>query len=197
VKRDGPQSELTVMFDKETRAPNLRFTAAESLVDQVEKAVAKDSTAAARVVGTVFAPEGKEGRCTVEIEEVRLLAEDGTVKSSLKPFPSAQIAKAPAAKAETPAAPVDSPAVPVTVEKPAEPAASSLPPMPVLIAGGVALVLAGIGVGVLVSRRGRLKGRPFPPPSSVSHASSVLDTPLPGASTSEPVKKGASRRVRF
>jgi hypothetical protein len=195
VKRDGPQSELTIMFDKETRAPNLRFTAAESLVDQVEKAVGKDGPpAAARVVGTVFAPEGKDGRCNLEIEEVRLLGEDGTVKSSLKPLVAPTPPKVVIEKAESPASPAEKAAAVSTAEKPAEPT-GSMPPLPVLIASGVALILAGVGVGVLVARRGRVKARPFPPPAS--HASSVHDTPLPGASASEPVKKEASRRVRF
>ena len=194
VKRDGPLPELAVMFDKKTKVANLRFTAPASLADQVEKTVGKDAPPVpARVVGTVFAPDGADPRCVVEIQEVRLLGEDGTETASLKPLATATGAAAPTQKAESPApASGQSPAA----AEPTGPApAGDFPMMPLAIAGGVTLMLLGAGAGVLLARRGRA---PTPLPVARHVPAPPADTPPPGAaSPHDSGKRETARRVRF
>jgi len=194
VKRTGTDVELTVLFDKQTRAANLRFVAPASLADQVEKAVAKDGPPApVRVVGTVFAPDGADRRCVLEVEEVRLLGEDGAVTASLKPVATAP-APPPASPGKT-----DAPAAAPPASAGPHPAAESETPvpLPVVIGGGVALVLVGAGVGILVARRGRTLPVATALPTPAPAAPPAANTPLPGGMTSGAVKRDATRRVRF
>jgi S1-C subfamily serine protease len=185
VKRTGPQPELTVMFDKNTKAGNLRFVTAASLADQVEKAVGPGNPpVTARVVGTVFAPDGEDRRCILEVEEVRLLTPEGEVSSSLKPVAAvAGAAPVVEAKADAPAAA----AAPAAEEE-------GVSPMVLAAGGGGALLLAGVAVGLVLSRRNRSAAASVPLVPAPAD-----DTPPPAAPPGTPsgTTREPARRVRF
>lgn len=212
VQRKDRQPELTVHFDEQTKATNLRFVMPESLAKQVEAAFGSDRTLTrVNLVGTLFAPHPGQLLCSLEIEEIRLFGESDEETASLKPIAEAAANQAPpkvagpeaspTANPETDAAPTPAPEESVATEE------SNAPPLATLIALGGAILVGVIGLVVLlVKKNGRKRVVPFAP--VMAHAQPVplqpapqTQTPLPGAvgeGSSAPIRREeAAKRVRF
>jgi hypothetical protein len=189
IKRTGSQAELTVLFDPQTKAGGLRFLAPATLAEQVEQAVGSDDPpVSARLIGTVYAPDTADWRCIFEIDEIRLLDADGSVRASLKPLAS----PAPPPPADSPAPPADP--QPASAKQPLH--RESLSNM---VIGAAAFLVIGIVTFLTVNHvmRGRttrrdqlLKASPpaaIPPPA--------VDTPASTDNAEQSLKP--TRRVRF
>lgn len=141
VTAAGHHGDLTVMFGPGAKASNVRFRAAVSLAEQVRKLdVPAGEVRAARLVGTVVAPEPGGGGYILDVEEVALLGPDGSVTAALKPT------------AEPAAAPPTSPQ-PQTAAADAKLAAGPPVPVPVVAAGGVGLLGAATAAVMVLGRR--------------------------------------------
>jgi hypothetical protein len=189
IKRTGSQAELTVLFDPQTKAGGLRFLAPATLAEQVEQAVGSDDPpVSARLIGTVYAPDAADWRCIFEIDEIRLLDADGSVRASLKPLAS----PTPPPPADSPPPPADP--QPASAEQPLH--RESLSNM--VIAAAAFLV---IGMVTFLTVNLVMRGRTTPrdqllkasPPAAIPPP--AVDTPASVDKAEQSVKP--TRRVRF
>lgn len=149
---------LAVGFDRTSKPSNLAFVAPKSLHEQINEAT-QAGAKPVRITGSVLAPMAVNAPFIIEVDELIILNDDGTVSASYKALNSTVEKPASPASASPSQAATDS-----VLEIIEEPNHSTT-----YFAAGLAMLVGCFAGGfVMLKRRSALKNVPPPPTLSVS-----------------------------